>query len=158
MHILKRQNHRTCTINLPLSQQVKDLNAHGGNTLALDHTLCCIHFFSTEKKVHGKFHVWRAQNVDSSVTKHVSSVVQVHNERSKHVGRAIHFSALQFFGTNREFATIEIWCWTQSRQLLAFCQHLITQCNNCYTFWIPLCPFLVTALDGEPFVWRLLNI
>ena len=68
MHILKGQNHLPCTINLPLSQQVKDLDAHGKNAFAFDHTLCCIQFFSTEKKVHGKFHVWRAQNVDSSVT------------------------------------------------------------------------------------------
>ena len=141
------------------TQEVQDLNAHCGNALPLDHALCCIQFFSIEKKVHGKSYVWKAQNVDSSLTKHVSSVVQVHNGRTKHVGRVIHFLALQGFGINGEFATIEI--FDVFGHDPDSCLHFVnTSSSNVTTV-----PFeflsvpLVTALDDdEPFVWWLLNI
>ena len=140
------------------SQETRDFNVYCSAVLPLDHGKC-LQFFSVERKVHGKSHVWKAQKLDSSDSKHISSVVQVDFGNNKHVGRVIHFLALPVSGINMEFATIEI--FTVFGQDPDSCLYFV----NTSSFNVATVPFefllvpLVTALDDDnAFILWILNI
>lgn len=130
------------------TQEIRDLNGYYGDVLTLDHA-SCLQVFSVERKVHGKSHVWKAQKLDSSDSKHISSVVQVDFGNTKHVGRVIHFLALPVSGINKEFATIEI--FTVFEQDPDSCLYFV----NTLSFNVTTVPFefisvpLVTAIDND---------
>ena len=115
------------------TQDIRDLNVYCDNVLPL-HPTNCSQFFSIERKVHGKSHVWRAQKLDSSDNKHVSSVVLVNYGNAKHVGRVVHFLSLPVSGINREFATTEIFSdFEQNPESCLYFVNTVFPCHN-FTF------------------------
>ncbi|XP_015765420.1 PREDICTED: uncharacterized protein LOC107344281 [Acropora digitifera] len=81
--VVENETAKPATNYLLTTQDVRDLNVYCDNMLPL-HPTNCNQFFSIERKVHGKSHVWRAQKLDSSGNKHVSSVVLVNYGNTKH--------------------------------------------------------------------------
>ena len=140
------------------TQDIRDLNVYCDNVLPL-HPTNCNQFFSIERKVHGKSHVWRAQKLDSSDDKHVSSVVLVNYGNAKHVGRVLHFLSLPVSGINREFATTEI--FSDFEQDPESCLYFVNTLSSHVTtlpFEFLSVPLVTAADDDSASILWLLNM
>ena len=156
--VVENETAKPATNYLLTTQDIRDLNVYCDNVLPL-HPTNCNQFFSIERKVHGKSHVWRAQKLDSSDNKHVSSVVLVNYGNTKRVGRVVHFLSLPVSGINREFATAEI--FSDFEQDAERCLYFVDTLSSHVTtlpFEFLSVPLVTAADDDRASILWLLNM